>query len=168
MPWEQEESVVQAAMETLQETHGSSHTAMLGNDGAGPSNTTQTPSNQWQLQLQAEITKREAVEHHLKRVEDELNHVKGLVATMLESSPHYSKRRTKPAPTLTKRRTKPPPTLTKRRTKPATRSNPAAHSNPHCGLAKLTIQGCEERQTCQKEGQGSHGGLGKLTIKAGQ
>ena len=87
MSWEQQESVVQEAMETLQETHGSSHTAMLGNDGTGPSNTTQMPSNQWQLELQAEITKREAVERHLKRVEDELNHVKGLVATVLESSP---------------------------------------------------------------------------------
>ena len=42
MPWEQEQSVVQAAMETLQETHGSSHRAILGNDGAGSSNTTQT------------------------------------------------------------------------------------------------------------------------------
>uniref|UniRef100_A0A2N9F670 Uncharacterized protein n=1 Tax=Fagus sylvatica TaxID=28930 RepID=A0A2N9F670_FAGSY len=46
MPWEQHESVVQEAMEILQETHGSSHTAILKNDGAGPSNTTQTPSNQ--------------------------------------------------------------------------------------------------------------------------
>jgi C4-dicarboxylate-specific signal transduction histidine kinase len=82
MPWEQEFNVVEEAMETLQETHGSSHTAVLGNDGAGPSNTTQTPSNQWQLELQAEITKREAVERHLKRVEDELNHAKGLVATI--------------------------------------------------------------------------------------
>ena len=85
--WEQQESVVQAAMETLQETHGSSHTAKLGNNGAGPSNTTQTPSNQWQLELQAEMTKREAVEHHVKRLEDELNRVKGLVATVLEFSP---------------------------------------------------------------------------------
>ena len=34
MPGEQEQSVVQAAMETLQETHGSSHRAILGNDGA--------------------------------------------------------------------------------------------------------------------------------------
>ena len=40
MPWKQQEFVVQAAMETLQETHGSSHIAILRNDGAGPSNTT--------------------------------------------------------------------------------------------------------------------------------
>jgi hypothetical protein len=74
-------------METLQETHGSSHTDILGNDGAGPSNKTQTPSNQWQLELQAEVTKREAVERHVKCLEDELNRVKGLVGTWLESSP---------------------------------------------------------------------------------
>jgi hypothetical protein len=74
-------------METSQETHGSSHTAVLGNDGAGPSNTTQTSFNQWQLQLQAEITKKEAVERHLKHVEDELNHVKGLVATIQQNQP---------------------------------------------------------------------------------
>ena len=74
-------------METLQETHGSSHTAILGNDGAGPSNTIQTLSNQWQLEFQAEMTKREAVERLVKCLEDELNCVKGLVATVLESSP---------------------------------------------------------------------------------
>ena len=74
-------------METLQETYGSSHTVILGNDWAGPSNTTQTLSNQWQLELQAEVTKREAVKRHVKRLEDELNRVKGLVAAVLESSP---------------------------------------------------------------------------------
>ena len=74
-------------METLQETYGSSHTAILGNDGAGPSNTSQTLSNQWQLEFQAEMTKREAVERLVKCLEDELNCVKGLVATVLEPSP---------------------------------------------------------------------------------
>uniref|UniRef100_A0A2N9ER27 Aminotransferase-like plant mobile domain-containing protein n=1 Tax=Fagus sylvatica TaxID=28930 RepID=A0A2N9ER27_FAGSY len=69
MPWEQQESMVQEPMENLQETHGSSHTAILRNDGAGPSNTTQTPSNQWQLELQAERTKREALARHVKRLE---------------------------------------------------------------------------------------------------
>jgi DNA-binding transcriptional MocR family regulator len=71
----------------LQETHGSSHTAILRNDGARLSNTTQMASNQWQLQLQAEMTSREALERHVKRLEDELNRVKGLVATVLETSP---------------------------------------------------------------------------------
>uniref|UniRef100_A0A2N9FVJ1 Aminotransferase-like plant mobile domain-containing protein n=1 Tax=Fagus sylvatica TaxID=28930 RepID=A0A2N9FVJ1_FAGSY len=82
------------AMETLQETHGSSHTDILGNDGAGPSNKTQTPSNQWQLELQAEVTKREAVERHVKCLEDELNRVKGLVGTC---SPSKAVKRGKPA-----------------------------------------------------------------------
>uniref|UniRef100_A0A2N9IPD5 Aminotransferase-like plant mobile domain-containing protein n=1 Tax=Fagus sylvatica TaxID=28930 RepID=A0A2N9IPD5_FAGSY len=100
MPWEQQESVVQAAMETLQETHGSSHRAILGNDGAGPSNTTQTPSNQWQLELQAEVTKREAVERHIKRLEDELNRVKGLVAAVLESSPTIQQNQRPPSQNL--------------------------------------------------------------------
>ena len=88
IPWEQQESVVQEAMETLQETHGSSHTAILRNDGAGPSNTTQMPSNQWQLQLQAERTEREALACHVKHLEDELNRVKGMLATVIESSPN--------------------------------------------------------------------------------
>jgi hypothetical protein len=100
MPWEQQESVVQAVMETLQETHGSSHTAILRNDGAEPSNTTQTPSNQWQLELQAERTKREAVECHVKRLEDELHRVKGLVATVLESSPTIQQNQPPPSQDL--------------------------------------------------------------------
>uniref|UniRef100_A0A2N9I4U0 Aminotransferase-like plant mobile domain-containing protein n=1 Tax=Fagus sylvatica TaxID=28930 RepID=A0A2N9I4U0_FAGSY len=87
MSWEQQESVVQEAMEILQETHGSSHTAILRNDGARPSNTSQTPSNQWQLPLQAKRTEREALACHVKHLEDELNRVKGLVATVIESSP---------------------------------------------------------------------------------
>ncbi len=87
MPWEQQESVVQETIETLQETHGSSHTAILRNDEAGLSNTTQTPSNQWQLELQAERTDRKALTHHVKCLEDKLHRVKGLVATVLESSP---------------------------------------------------------------------------------
>ena len=110
--WEQQESVVQAAMETLQETHGSSHTAVLGNDGFGPSNTTQTPSNQWQLELQAEITKREAVERHLKRVEDELNHVKGLVATIQQNQPpppSQNVEQNQPSPSQNVEQNHPPP-----------------------------------------------------------
>ena len=87
MPWEQQESVVQEAMETLQKTPGSSHTAILRHDGAGPSNTTQTPSNQCQLQFQVERTEREALAHHVKRLEDELHCVKSLLATVIESSP---------------------------------------------------------------------------------
>ena len=87
MPWEQQESVVQEAMETLQETHGSSHTAILRNDGAGPNNITQMPSNQWQLQFQAERIEREALACHVKHLEDELHRVKGLLATVIESNP---------------------------------------------------------------------------------
>uniref|UniRef100_A0A2N9IH32 Aminotransferase-like plant mobile domain-containing protein n=1 Tax=Fagus sylvatica TaxID=28930 RepID=A0A2N9IH32_FAGSY len=107
MPWEQEFNVVEEAMETLQETHGSSHPTISRDDGAGPSNRTQTPSNQLQLELQAERAEREALAREVGRLKDELDHVK--------------------APTLTK---------------------PAAHSNPHCGLAKFTVQGCQERQSC--------------------
>uniref|UniRef100_A0A2N9IQ62 Aminotransferase-like plant mobile domain-containing protein n=1 Tax=Fagus sylvatica TaxID=28930 RepID=A0A2N9IQ62_FAGSY len=61
MPWEQEFNVVEEAMETLQETHGSSHPTISRDDGAGPSNRTQTPSNQLQLELQAERAEREAL-----------------------------------------------------------------------------------------------------------
>uniref|UniRef100_A0A2N9H6N9 Protein FAR1-RELATED SEQUENCE n=1 Tax=Fagus sylvatica TaxID=28930 RepID=A0A2N9H6N9_FAGSY len=100
MPWEQQESVVQEAMEILQETHGSLHTAILRNDGAGPSNTTQTPFNQWQLELQAERTKREALARHVKRLKDELHRVKGLVATVIESSPIVQQNQTPPSQNL--------------------------------------------------------------------
>uniref|UniRef100_A0A2N9H274 Aminotransferase-like plant mobile domain-containing protein n=1 Tax=Fagus sylvatica TaxID=28930 RepID=A0A2N9H274_FAGSY len=257
MPWEQDFNVVEEAMETLQETHGSSHPTISRDDGAGPSSIPQTPSNQLQLELQAERAEREALARQVRRLKDELDHVKGLVAAVLESSPNIQQNQaapsqnqpppspsqnqpqpspnspnphqtspnphqtsptltlTKPAPTLTKRAptltkpaptltlTKPAPTLTKPAptltlTKPAptltltqpaptltltkraptltltltkrapTLTKPAAHSNPHCGLAKFTVQGCQERQSCQKEGQGGGGGLGKLTIKAGQ
>jgi hypothetical protein len=47
--------------ETLQETHGSLHPTLSRDDGAGPSNKTQTPSNQLQLELQAERAEREAL-----------------------------------------------------------------------------------------------------------
>uniref|UniRef100_A0A2N9GSK1 Aminotransferase-like plant mobile domain-containing protein n=1 Tax=Fagus sylvatica TaxID=28930 RepID=A0A2N9GSK1_FAGSY len=98
------ESVVQEAMETLQETHGSSHTTILRNDGARLSNTTQTSSNQWQLELQAERTDREALARHVKRLKDELHRVKGLMATLpiqisimdLPSSPSKAVKRGKP------------------------------------------------------------------------
>uniref|UniRef100_A0A2N9EVD4 Aminotransferase-like plant mobile domain-containing protein n=1 Tax=Fagus sylvatica TaxID=28930 RepID=A0A2N9EVD4_FAGSY len=106
MPWEQQESLVQEAMETLQKTPGSSHTAILRHDGAGPSNTTQTPSNQCQLQFQVERTEREALARHVKHLEDELHRVKGLLATPaahstpivdLPSSPSKAVKRGKPA-----------------------------------------------------------------------
>jgi hypothetical protein len=151
MPWEQEFNVVEEAMETLQETHGSSHPTISRDDGAGPSNRTQTPSNQLQLELQAERAEREALARQVGRLKDELDHVKGLVATVLESSPNIQQNQTPPS-----------------QNQPSTLTKSAAHSNPHCGLAKFTVQGCQERQSCQKEGQGGDGGLGKLTIKAGQ
>ena len=97
MPWEQQESVVQETMETLQETHGSSHTAILRNDGARPSNTTQTSSNQLQLKLQAERMSWEALERHVKHLKDELNRVKGLVATVIESSPTIQQNQPSPS-----------------------------------------------------------------------
>uniref|UniRef100_A0A2N9EWL3 Aminotransferase-like plant mobile domain-containing protein n=1 Tax=Fagus sylvatica TaxID=28930 RepID=A0A2N9EWL3_FAGSY len=255
MPWEQDFNVVEEAMETLQETHGSSHPTISRDDGAGPSSIPQTPSNQLQLELQAERAEREALARQVRRLKDELDHVKGLVAAVLESSPNIQQNQaapsqnqpppspsqnqpqpspnqpqpspnepqpspnqpppspsqnqpqpspnepqpspnqppltlTKPAPTLTSPTltlTKPAPTLTLTQPAPTltltkraptltltltkrapTLTKPAAHSNPHCGLAKFTVQGCQERQSCQKEGQGGGGGLGKLTIKAGQ
>uniref|UniRef100_A0A2N9IF65 Aminotransferase-like plant mobile domain-containing protein n=1 Tax=Fagus sylvatica TaxID=28930 RepID=A0A2N9IF65_FAGSY len=246
MPWEQDFNVVEEAMETLQETHGSSHPIIVRADGAGPSSIPQTPSNELQLELQAERAEREALARQVRRLKDELDHVKGLVAAVLENSPTIQQNQaatsqnqpppspsqnqpqpspnepqpspnqpppspsqnqpqpspnqpqpspnepqpspnqpqpspnqpppspsqnqpppspSKPAPTLTL--TKPAPTLTL--TQPApTLTKPAAHSNPHCGLAKFTVQGCQERQSCQKEGQGGGGGRGKLTIKARQ
>uniref|UniRef100_A0A2N9GSI5 Aminotransferase-like plant mobile domain-containing protein n=1 Tax=Fagus sylvatica TaxID=28930 RepID=A0A2N9GSI5_FAGSY len=132
MPWEQEFNVVEEAMETLQETHGSSHPTISRDDGAGPSNIPQTPSNQLQLELQAERAEREALARQVRRLKDELDPCEGSwwprppsPPTLTNQPPHPSH----PAPTLTK---------------------PAAHSNPHCGLAKFTVQGCQERQSCQK------------------
>uniref|UniRef100_A0A2N9GQV0 Aminotransferase-like plant mobile domain-containing protein n=1 Tax=Fagus sylvatica TaxID=28930 RepID=A0A2N9GQV0_FAGSY len=105
MPWEQEFNVVEEAMETLQETHGSSHPTISRDDGAGPSNRTQTPSNQLQLELQAERAEREALARQVGRLKDELDHVKGLVATLpiqtpivdLPSSPSKAVKRGKAA-----------------------------------------------------------------------
>uniref|UniRef100_A0A2N9HJG9 Aminotransferase-like plant mobile domain-containing protein n=1 Tax=Fagus sylvatica TaxID=28930 RepID=A0A2N9HJG9_FAGSY len=94
MPWEQEFNVVEEAMETLQETHGSSHPTISRDDGAGPSNRTQTPSNQLQLELQAKKAEREALARQVGRLKDELDHVKGLVATVLESSPNIQQNQT--------------------------------------------------------------------------
>uniref|UniRef100_A0A2N9FD91 Aminotransferase-like plant mobile domain-containing protein n=1 Tax=Fagus sylvatica TaxID=28930 RepID=A0A2N9FD91_FAGSY len=140
MPWEQEFNVVEEAMETLQETHGSSHPTISRDDGAGPSNRTQTPSNQLQLELQAERAEREALAREVGRLKDELDHVKGLVATVLESSPNIQQNQTPPSQNQPPPSQRPAPTLTK----------PAAHSNPHCGLAKFTVQGCQERQSCKR------------------
>jgi hypothetical protein len=97
MPWEQEFNVVEEAMETLQETHGSSHPTISKDDGAGPSNIPQTPSNQLQLELQAERAEREALARQVRRLKDELDHVKGLVATVLESSPNIQQNQTAPS-----------------------------------------------------------------------
>uniref|UniRef100_A0A2N9I0N7 Aminotransferase-like plant mobile domain-containing protein n=1 Tax=Fagus sylvatica TaxID=28930 RepID=A0A2N9I0N7_FAGSY len=132
------------------------------------------------LELQAERAEREALARQVRRLKDELDHVKA--PTLTKRAPTLTKPAptltlTKPAPTLTKRAptltkpaptltlTKPAPTLTKPAptltlTKPAptltltqpapTLTKPAAHSSPHCGLAKFTVQGCQERQSCQK------------------
>uniref|UniRef100_A0A2N9J6F3 Aminotransferase-like plant mobile domain-containing protein n=1 Tax=Fagus sylvatica TaxID=28930 RepID=A0A2N9J6F3_FAGSY len=81
MPWEQEFNVVEEAMETLQETHGSSHPTISRDDGAGPSNIPQTPSNQLQLELQAERAEREALARQVRRLKDELDHVKAPTLT---------------------------------------------------------------------------------------
>jgi hypothetical protein len=94
MPWEQEFNVVEEAMETLQETHGSSHPTISRDDGAGPSNRTQTPSNQLQLELQVEKAEQEALARQVGRLKDELDHVKGLVATVLESNPNIQQNQT--------------------------------------------------------------------------
>ena len=56
-------------------------------DGAGPSSIPQTPSNELQLELQAERAEREALARQVRRLKDELDHVKGLVAAILENSP---------------------------------------------------------------------------------
>uniref|UniRef100_A0A2N9I715 Ubiquitin-like protease family profile domain-containing protein n=1 Tax=Fagus sylvatica TaxID=28930 RepID=A0A2N9I715_FAGSY len=113
MPWEQDFNVVEEAMETLQETHGSSHPTISRDDGAGPSSIPQTPSNQLQLELQAERAEREALARQVRRLKDELDHVKA--PTLTKRAPTL----TKPAPTLTK----PAPTLTL--TQP-----PPSHSQP--------------------------------------
>jgi seryl-tRNA synthetase len=94
MPWEQEFNVVEETMETLQETHGSSHLTISRDDGAGPSNRTQTLSNQLQLELQAKRAEQEALAREVGRLKDELDHVKGLVATVLKSSPNIQQNQT--------------------------------------------------------------------------
>uniref|UniRef100_A0A2N9IS89 Aminotransferase-like plant mobile domain-containing protein n=1 Tax=Fagus sylvatica TaxID=28930 RepID=A0A2N9IS89_FAGSY len=100
MPWEQQESVVQEAMETLKETHGSSHTTILRHDGAGPSNITHTASNQCQLQFQVERTERETLARHIRHLEDELNRVKGMLATVIESNPTVQQNQLPPSQNL--------------------------------------------------------------------
>jgi hypothetical protein len=100
MPWEQQESVVQEATKTLKETHGNSHIAILRHDGAKPSNTTQTSSNQCQLQFQVERTEREALACHIRHLEDELNRVKGMLATVIESSPTVQQNQPPPSQNL--------------------------------------------------------------------
>uniref|UniRef100_A0A2N9HZ13 Ubiquitin-like protease family profile domain-containing protein n=1 Tax=Fagus sylvatica TaxID=28930 RepID=A0A2N9HZ13_FAGSY len=105
MPWEQDFNVVEEAMETLQETYGSSHPTISRDDGAGPSSIPQTPSNQLQLELQAERAEREALARQVRCLKDELDHVKGLVAALpiqtpivdLPSSPSKAVKRGKAA-----------------------------------------------------------------------
>jgi hypothetical protein len=84
-------------METLQETHGNSHPIISRDDGAGPSSIPQTPSNQLQLELQAERVEREALARQLRHLKDELDHVKGLVAAVLETSPNIQQNQAAPS-----------------------------------------------------------------------
>ena len=58
------------------------------------------PSNQLQLELQTERTKQEALVRHVERLEDEFHHVKGLVATMIETSPIIKQNQTLPSQNL--------------------------------------------------------------------
>uniref|UniRef100_A0A2N9J723 Aminotransferase-like plant mobile domain-containing protein n=1 Tax=Fagus sylvatica TaxID=28930 RepID=A0A2N9J723_FAGSY len=104
MPWEQEFNVVEEAMETLQETHGSSHPTISRDDGAGPSNIPQTPSNQLQLELQAERAERGSSSTTNRTLTKP-------AATLTLTKPAATLTLTKPAPTLTL--TQPAPTLTK-------------------------------------------------------
>ena len=50
-----------------------------------------------QLELQAERAEREALARQVQRLKDELDHVKGLVATVLESSPNIQQNQTAPS-----------------------------------------------------------------------
>uniref|UniRef100_A0A2N9IDU7 Aminotransferase-like plant mobile domain-containing protein n=1 Tax=Fagus sylvatica TaxID=28930 RepID=A0A2N9IDU7_FAGSY len=147
MPWEQDFNVVEEAMETLQETHGSSHPIISRDDGAGPSSIPQTPSNELQLELQAERAEREALARQVRRLKDELDHVKA--PTLTKRAPTLTKPAptltlTKPAPTLTKPAptlTKPAPTLTL--TKPPSPNQPPplpSHSQPPPSQSQLPIQ----------------------------
>uniref|UniRef100_A0A2N9I4N2 Uncharacterized protein n=1 Tax=Fagus sylvatica TaxID=28930 RepID=A0A2N9I4N2_FAGSY len=129
MPWEQDFNVVEEAMETLQETHGSSHPIISRDDGAGPSSIPQTPSNELQLELQAERAEREALARQVRRLKDELDHVKGLVAAVLESSPNIQQNQAAP------HKTSPHPHPHKTSPNPhQTSPNPHPHQtspNPH-------------------------------------
>ena len=83
MPWEQQESVVQKAMETLKERHVGEHTAVR-NDGVRPSNTDHMSSSQCQLQFQIERTEWEVLARHMQQLENELSCVKGMLAMVME------------------------------------------------------------------------------------
>jgi hypothetical protein len=113
MPWEQDFNVVEETMETLQETHGSSHPTISRDDGAGPSSIPQTPSNQLQLELQAERAEREALARQVRRLKDELNHVKGLVVAVLESSPNIQQNQATPS------QNQPPPSPSQNQPQPS-------------------------------------------------
>uniref|UniRef100_A0A2N9IME7 Aminotransferase-like plant mobile domain-containing protein n=1 Tax=Fagus sylvatica TaxID=28930 RepID=A0A2N9IME7_FAGSY len=130
MPWEQEFNVVEEAMETLQETHGSSHPTISRDDGAGPSNIPQTPSNQLQLELQAERAEREALARQVRRLKDELDHVKGLVATVLESSPNIQQNQTAPS------QNQPPPSPSQSQPPPSPHTPASLHPHPHTAVKR--------------------------------
>uniref|UniRef100_A0A2N9FFP8 Aminotransferase-like plant mobile domain-containing protein n=1 Tax=Fagus sylvatica TaxID=28930 RepID=A0A2N9FFP8_FAGSY len=124
MPWEQDFNVVEEAMETLQETHGSSHPTISRDDGAGPSSIPQTPSNQLQLELQAERAEREALARQVRRLKDELDHVKGLVAAVLESSPNIQQNQAAPS------QNQPPPSPSQNQPQPSPNEPQPSQNQP--------------------------------------
>uniref|UniRef100_A0A2N9FMB5 Ubiquitin-like protease family profile domain-containing protein n=1 Tax=Fagus sylvatica TaxID=28930 RepID=A0A2N9FMB5_FAGSY len=169
MPWEQDFNVVEEAMETLQEIPwqlAPNHSRNLTKPAptltlTKPAPTLTKPAPTLTLTKPAPtLTKRAPT---LTKPAPTLTLTKP-APTLTKRAPTLTKRAptlTKPAPTLTKPAptltlTKPAPTLTKPAptltlTKPAptltltqpapTLTKPAAHSSPHCGLAKFTVQG---------------------------
>ena len=129
MPWEQDFNVVEEVMETLQETHGSSHPIISRDDGAGPSSIPQTPSNELQLELQAERAEREALARQVRRLKDELDHVKGLMAAVLENSPTIQQNQAATSPN------QPPPSPSQSQPPPL-----PSHSQPPPSQSQLPIE----------------------------
>ena len=66
------------------------------------------------------MTKREAVERHVKRLEDELNRVKGLVAIIQQNQPPPSQNveQNQPPPTQNVKQNHPPPSQNIKQTQP--------------------------------------------------
>ena len=58
------------------------------------------PSNQCQLQFQVKRIEREALARHIKHLEDELNRVKGMLATVIESTPNVEQNQPPPLQNL--------------------------------------------------------------------